>query len=80
MLKCHRWKCPKDNVLYRKIVEHKRTSKFLLGLNKNLDEVRGKVMGTKPFLKFAMRKAGKDDGWSTFVSNVEKICSSRPSN
>ncbi|KAH1056951.1 hypothetical protein J1N35_035016 [Gossypium stocksii] len=31
------------------IVEQKRTIKFLLGLNKDLDEVRGRVMGIKPF-------------------------------
>jgi hypothetical protein len=32
-----------------RIVEQKRTFKFLLGLNKNLDEVRGRIMRTKPF-------------------------------
>ena len=50
MFESHGWKCPEDNILYRKIVEQKRTFKFLLGLNKNLDEVRGRVMGTKPLL------------------------------
>ena len=45
----HTWKCHDDTVLYRKIVEQKRTFKFLLGLNKNLDEVKGRVIGTKPF-------------------------------
>ena len=48
MFEVHTWKCPKDTALYRKIVEQKRTFKFLLGLNKNLDEVRERVMGTKP--------------------------------
>ena len=48
MFEVHTWKCPEDTALYRKIVEQKRTFKFLLGLNKNLDEVRGRVMGTKP--------------------------------
>lgn len=42
------WKCPNDSALYRKIVEQKRTIKFLLGLNKDLDEVRGRIMGIKP--------------------------------
>ena len=48
MFEVHTWKCPKDTALYRKIVEQKWTFKFLLGLNKNLDEVRERVMGTKP--------------------------------
>ncbi|KAG8375959.1 hypothetical protein BUALT_Bualt09G0013400 [Buddleja alternifolia] len=31
------WKCPEDGLLYKKVVEE-RIYKFLLGLNKNLDE------------------------------------------
>lgn len=50
MFEVYTWKCLEDTVLYRKIVEQKRTFKFLLGFNKNLDEVRGRVIGTKPFL------------------------------
>lgn len=46
----HRWRCGDDSALYRPIVEQKRTFKFLFGLNKNLDEVRGGVMGSKPLL------------------------------
>lgn len=30
------------------MVEEKKIFKFLLGLNKNLDEVRERLMGTKP--------------------------------
>ena len=48
MFESHQWKCPEDNALYRKIVEQKRVFKFLMVLNKDLDDVRGKVMGTKP--------------------------------
>ena len=42
------WKCPDDSTLYKKIVEEKRTIRFLLGLNKDLDDVRGRIMGIKP--------------------------------
>ena len=42
------WKCPDDSTLYKKIVEGKRTIRFLLGLNKDLDDVRGRIMGIKP--------------------------------
>ncbi|XP_038709691.1 uncharacterized protein LOC120004410 [Tripterygium wilfordii] len=44
----HNWKCTSDSLLYKKIIEGKRVYKFLLGLNKNLDEIRGRLMGTKP--------------------------------
>ena len=48
MFEIYSWKCPDDSALYKKIVEQKRTFKFLLGLNKDLDEVRGRIMGIKP--------------------------------
>lgn len=48
MFESHNWKCSEDSALFKKIVEQKRTFKFLLGLNQSLDEVRGRVMGTKP--------------------------------
>jgi hypothetical protein len=48
MFEIYSWNCPEDTVLYRRIVEQKRTFKFLIGLNKNLDEVKGRIMGTKP--------------------------------
>ena len=44
----YEWKCSEDVALYQKVVEKKRVFKFLLGLNKNLDEVRGRVLATKP--------------------------------
>ncbi|XP_075515722.1 uncharacterized protein LOC142550532 [Primulina tabacum] len=46
----HAWKCPEDRQCCRKIVEQKRTFKFLIDLNKELDDVRGRVMSAKPFL------------------------------
>ncbi|RVX15883.1 Retrovirus-related Pol polyprotein from transposon TNT 1-94 [Vitis vinifera] len=46
--KVHNWNCVTDGFLYKKIVEGKRVFKFLLGLNKNLDEIRGRIMGVKP--------------------------------
>ena len=39
------WKCPKDNMQYKKIVEKERIFTFLFRLNKNLDEV-GKTYPT----------------------------------
>ncbi|PKA63925.1 Retrovirus-related Pol polyprotein from transposon TNT 1-94 [Apostasia shenzhenica] len=48
MYEIYAWKCPDNSALYKKIVEQKRTIKFLLGLNKDLDEVRGRIMGIKP--------------------------------
>ncbi|KAL5553898.1 hypothetical protein UlMin_041299 [Ulmus minor] len=48
MFEIHSWKCSNDFALYKKIGDQKRTFKFLLGLNKELDEVRGRIMGIKP--------------------------------
>ncbi|XP_024026809.1 uncharacterized protein LOC112093143 [Morus notabilis] len=42
------WECPGDATLYKKIIEKERVFKFLLGLDKSLDEVRGRILGTKP--------------------------------
>ena len=48
--KVHNWTCVTDGLLYKKIIEGKRVFKFLLGLNKNLDEIRGRIMEVKPLL------------------------------
>ena len=50
MFESHQWKCLEDNTLYRKIVEQKREFKFLMGLNEDLDDVRGRVIETKPLI------------------------------
>ena len=42
------WECPEDASRYKKIIEKERIFKFLLGLDKSLDEVRGRILGSKP--------------------------------
>jgi len=42
------WICIGDAAIYKQIVEKKRLHKFLIGLNKNLDGVQGRILGTKP--------------------------------
>lgn len=44
----HEWEFPKDGTMYKQIVEKKPIFKFLMRLNKDLDEVWGIVLGTKP--------------------------------
>ncbi|KAL3520219.1 hypothetical protein ACH5RR_018368 [Cinchona calisaya] len=41
----YHWECPNDARRFKEIVEKKRIFKFLMGLNKNLDEVRGRSWG-----------------------------------
>ena len=48
LFEIYSWKCPDDSALYKKIVERKRIFKFLLRLNKDLDQVRSRVLGMKP--------------------------------
>ena len=43
-----KWNCPTDSKQYKQILEKERIYKFLLGLNTDLDEVRGRIMSTKP--------------------------------
>lgn len=43
------WACPTDAEKYQKMLERERTFDFLHGLNPDLDEVRGRLLGVKPF-------------------------------
>ena len=42
------WENPNDSARYKKKIERGRVFVFLAGLNKNLDEVRGRILGRKP--------------------------------
>ncbi|KAL4562842.1 hypothetical protein LXL04_026873 [Taraxacum kok-saghyz] len=42
------WSCSADGKQYKRILETERIYKFLLGLNQELDEVRGRILGMKP--------------------------------
>lgn len=44
----HAWPTPEADRMYRQIVETKRIFRFLAGLNKELDVVRGRILGMKP--------------------------------
>ena len=48
LFESYEWKCPEDGAKFRKIVETKRVFKFLMGLDKSLDEVRSRILATKP--------------------------------
>ncbi|RVW33095.1 Retrovirus-related Pol polyprotein from transposon RE2 [Vitis vinifera] len=48
LFETHSWKCSDDAATYRQIVEQKRLFKFFLGLNRELDDVRGRIMGIQP--------------------------------
>ncbi|KAH9796155.1 retrovirus-related pol polyprotein from transposon RE1 [Citrus sinensis] len=42
------WSCIDDGARYKKLVDKDRIYDFLAGLNKELDDVRGRILGTKP--------------------------------
>ncbi|XP_075475765.1 uncharacterized protein LOC142511512 [Primulina tabacum] len=44
----HDWKCSKDEKVFRSVIENKRVFKFLMGLNNNFDDVRGRILSTNP--------------------------------
>jgi len=43
------WECTRDGVKYSKTIKKERVFDFLHGLNSDLDEVRGRLLETKPF-------------------------------
>ncbi|GAV84696.1 UBN2_3 domain-containing protein [Cephalotus follicularis] len=47
MLEDIEWHCPEDNQQYKKILEKERIYKSLLCLNKEFDEVRGRILSIK---------------------------------
>lgn len=42
------WDCTGDSVRYKKRVENERVFEFLAGLNRDLDDVRGRILGRRP--------------------------------
>lgn len=48
LYEAHEWKCPEDSLYFKKFFEKKRIFKFLMGLDQSLDEVRGRILSTKP--------------------------------
>ncbi|XP_034678880.1 uncharacterized protein LOC117909087 [Vitis riparia] len=65
----HNWNCVTDGLLYKKIVEGKLVFKFLLGLNNNLDEIRGRIMGVKPLpsLREAFSEVRREESWKNLM-------------
>ncbi|RVX02081.1 Copia protein [Vitis vinifera] len=63
LFETHSWKCSDDAATYRKIVEQNRLFKFFLGLNRELDDVRGRIMGIKPLpsLREAFSKVRREE-------------------
>ena len=41
------WSCIDDGARYKKLVDKDRIYDFMAGLNKELDDVRGRILGTK---------------------------------
>ncbi|KAI6683001.1 hypothetical protein NL676_028914 [Syzygium grande] len=48
MLEDMMWSCPEDSKRYKQIQDREGIYKFLLGLNQELDEARGRVLSIKP--------------------------------
>ena len=44
----YKWNCAHDSALFNKTIEKERVFDFLVGLNKDLDEVRGRILGRDP--------------------------------
>ena len=57
------WESPADNNKYNKMIEKDWIFDFLHGVNPDLDEVRGKILGTKllPSLKEVFAEVRRKD-------------------
>ncbi|KAJ1401609.1 Gag-polypeptide of LTR copia-type [Sesbania bispinosa] len=74
------WSCTEDKKKYKELVEKDRIYKFLLGLNTELDEVRGRILGTKPLKNnpgsiFGSEKGGEQeesDAWKVKPSEAKQ--------
>ena len=42
------WECLRDTIRYKKRLENERVFEFLAGLNRDLDDVKGRILGRCP--------------------------------
>ncbi|XP_052182681.1 uncharacterized protein LOC127795193 [Diospyros lotus] len=63
------WKCLEDSQQYKKIVEKDRVYQFLLGLNKDLDDVRGRILSIKPLpsVKEVFSEVRREESWKKLM-------------
>lgn len=56
--------CIKDSVRYMKKMKNDKVYMFLAGLNKNLDEIRSRILGRKPLpsLREVFSKVRREEG------------------
>ena len=69
------WECPVDSIKYKKNVEKERIFKFMLDLNKNLDEARGRILGIKPLssIQEAFFEVQREESWKKVIMRNHSI-------
>lgn len=77
-----KWHCTADSIQYNQRLEKERVFGFLHGLNKDLDEVRGRLLGSKPlpplrdaFVEVRREESHKHVMMNTPVSPVSDLSS-----
>lgn len=62
--------CIKDSARYMKKMKNDKVYMFLAGLNKNLDEIRGRILGRKPLpsLREVFSKVRREEGWRKVIT------------
>lgn len=67
------WRCSEDSDLYNKMIEKDRVFDFLNGLNSELDEVRERILGTKPLpsLKEVFSEVRKEESRRRVMLNQQ---------
>ncbi|XP_019056073.1 PREDICTED: uncharacterized protein LOC109115911, partial [Nelumbo nucifera] len=69
------WESPSDSARYKKKIERGRVFVFLAGLNKELDEVRGRILGRKPLptIREVFSEVRREEAWrQVMLKNVSE--------
>ncbi|XP_020271826.1 uncharacterized protein LOC109846996 [Asparagus officinalis] len=70
LFQSYNWKDPEDAVLYKQMLARERIYDFLTGLNQDLDEVRGRLLGTKLIVPIDRKRVMLKNA-STIISTPE---------
>ncbi|XP_073128544.1 uncharacterized protein [Henckelia pumila] len=69
------WECKNDSIKYQKRMENDRVYVFLAGLNRELDDVRGRILGKKPLpsLSEVFAEVRREEGRRRVMLSVKPV-------
>ena len=63
------WECLGDSVRYKKRLENGRVFEFLVGFNRDLDDVKGRILGRHPLplTREVFLKVRREENWRKVI-------------